>query len=151
MLFNQGAGVFGGATLYPVGGSLFRARQGDFDLDGDMDLVTADVESHAAVVFLNGGDGRLSIAYQGEVGLDSRFHEVVDLNDDGDVDIVLASQEDDLLSIVFNAFGTAPVFVPDGTLVDGVSFGVVESIFEDDFENASTCRWALTAGAGGCP
>jgi hypothetical protein len=94
VLVNRGDGSFGAATTYPAGpmGPL-SISIGDFDGDGDLDLVMAGVNGLGASVFLNNGDGTLTGPTDYQVAGAASQVAAADLNGDGNVDLVVSGSD----------------------------------------------------------
>ena len=73
---------------------------GDFNNDGNLDLVIADATNNLVAVFLGKGDGTFKAGVSYPVGQDSVGLVVADLNHDGKLDLVTANQNDNTLSVL---------------------------------------------------
>ena len=91
--FNDGSGVFAATGQdVPVGGAVISVALGDVDLDGDLDLVSANFSDGTCSVRLNDGLGVFARDGQ-EVPTESLPFSVAvgDVNRDGSPDIVVAN------------------------------------------------------------
>ncbi|UOQ52318.1 FG-GAP-like repeat-containing protein [Hymenobacter cellulosivorans] len=111
-------------TLYGTGGELFTSGSsisvglyprsmvtGDIDGDGDIDLVTANVDGYALSVRVNNGSGQFS----GTTSISTRQNPFVaalaDLDGDTDLDLAMAHYTDSDVSISLNPGTPTPVRV----------------------------------------
>jgi Leucine-rich repeat (LRR) protein len=90
---GAGAGTFNPPAVVPLGANADRVAAGDFDNDGDMDLVFTLVGSDNIRVVLNNPTGTFTggVNLLTGSGTNPRFPRVVDVNGDGNLDIVLAN------------------------------------------------------------
>lgn len=88
--FNNQAGVFGAATIYPTGKMPMSVTANDINGDGWPDLVTADLLSLQISARLNNGDGTFGEPSTYDTGTGSApvYVELSDLNHDGFADLV---------------------------------------------------------------
>lgn len=104
LFLNDGAGFYPEFDTYPIpSGSRPSVNEGaDFDRDGHMDYVVG--SSTGATVGLFMGDGNGGLHGQGSftVGLGVRGLTVLDLNGDNYPDVVTASRQESVLSILLN-------------------------------------------------
>jgi hypothetical protein len=112
---NPGQGIFAGpGTLSPrvvrVGklladertANVNDVRVGDFNGDGNLDLVTANLGPSTVAVILGKGDGTFQDGALLEGGKDCTFLAVGDLDGDGDLDFVVTHWTEDFLSAFLN-------------------------------------------------
>lgn len=102
---NQGDGTFGDGFVYEAGARLWSSSPGDLDQDGRVDLVTANggLESGDSLTVLMGlGDGTFQEPRQFTVGSEPRFVSILDVDADGDVDIISANRRTMDLTILQN-------------------------------------------------
>ena len=71
VLLGKGDGTFGPAATYVVGSGPHSVAVGDFNHDGNLDLVTANFVSRTASVLLGNGDGTFGPAVDYAVGQDA--------------------------------------------------------------------------------
>ncbi len=85
---NDGSGRFSSGSHPPSGTGTRRVELSDFDLDGDLDVVRADDQTHA--LWLNDGAGLFSLASHQPVpsGTTPFFLRTADLNADGTPDFL---------------------------------------------------------------
>lgn len=108
---------FGSAASLPVGGTSAASAVGDFNKDGNPDVVFATFGSAVSTnlsVRLGTGNGTFGSAISLTAGSDPFAVAVADVNGDGNVDIVTANQGSDTVSVLLGngdgTFGTATNF-----------------------------------------
>lgn len=101
VILNNGDGTFSSPAYYSVGGGPRGITAGDVDLDGDIDLVTANSESDDCSVLRNNGDGTFLPEIFFAVGSGPRDVAIADVNADGRADIVCANFDSDTVSVIF--------------------------------------------------
>ena len=102
---NRGDGTFGDDLSYDAGEALWSATPGDLDQDGRVDLVTANGGSEAndsISVLMGLGDGTFQAPRMFTVGSEPRFVVIVDLDDDGDTDIISANRKSMDMTVLQN-------------------------------------------------
>ncbi len=105
-LFNRGDGTFRRGASYAVAGGQGPAV-GDFDLDGDPDLVAASLAAPDATLMANGGDGSLGPFTSLAVGHATQQVAAADLDGRGGLDLVFTDNDPDLDAVT--------VFLNDAT------------------------------------
>jgi hypothetical protein len=104
VLLGDGVGGFAAAdgSPFPVGDYPVSVAVGDFDGDGDQDLVTANLESDDVSVLLGDGSGGFPAADASRfpVGNAPGTVAVDDLDGDGDLDLVIANAGSDDVSVL---------------------------------------------------
>ncbi|MFM9995706.1 MAG: FG-GAP-like repeat-containing protein [Phycisphaerales bacterium] len=92
---------------------------GDFDRDGDPDIVVANINTHTLSILLGNGDGTYGPQQQIPVGQTPRGVAVLDVDGDGDQDIVNTNYAGNNLSILLNngqgVFGAPTSFEGGGS------------------------------------
>ena len=131
---NNGDGTFNKVTTGPVvsdGGSSQGASWGDYDNDGDLDLIVANVGFENNFLYANNGDGSFTAVNTGPVvtnGGESYGSSWGDYDNDGDLDLFVANfNQNNFLYAnngngTFAAVTTGPV-VTDGGTSQGSSWG----------------------------
>jgi len=114
IFLNQGGGSFGAANLLPAGNDAFGATGGDYNLDGNQDVVVANAFGEDGVngdfsVYLGNGDGTFQAPQFFSAGKDAadqpnhpRSVAQGDFNKDGKPDLVFASFPGDSAVVVLN-------------------------------------------------
>ena len=103
MLLGNGDGTFGPEEAFPTGNTPRGVAVGDFNGDGQVDIVTANLGDDTATVLLGNGDGTFSSgAQQSAPASNLRPFQVVvaDVNGDGIPDIVTANRSDNSVSVL---------------------------------------------------
>lgn len=107
VLAGRGNGTFAKAVAYPAGRCPHNIVIADFNLDGKLDIATANYNSNTVSVMLGNGDLTFQPIITYPVGI--RPHDVIsaDLNGDGFPDLITANQNSNDLSILYgNGDGT---------------------------------------------
>jgi hypothetical protein len=138
LLFGDGTGNFRAARGYPVGSQPVSVRAADFDGDLDLDLVSVDVFQRQ-VSFLDNVDGAGHFALVAEIPFEVPASEelpggldVGDVDDDGDVDVIIAQHALNEVRVVHNPGTTVAGFNTTtyeiyglGSMLYGVALGDV--------------------------
>ena len=80
------------------------AAVADFDNDGDLDIIVAN-EFGGNILLLNNGEGVFSNESSGRIPVSSRDSEdigLADFDNDGDIDIVIVSEDDQINELYYN-------------------------------------------------
>ncbi len=92
VLKGNGDGTFAAFGSYTAGNRTFAVVTADFDLDGDLDLATANFSSQDVSVLLNNGAGSFSSAGNLSMGQSARDLAAGDFNNDGIPDLVCVGE-----------------------------------------------------------
>ena len=117
---NNGSGTFGAPTDYPAGLSPSSIAFGDIDGDGDREVLVANWftsdsgQGHVSIMERN-SSGDYVIASTVDADRRCRFGSLADLDQDGDLDIVVSNNVGDNVSVALNH--------GDGTFADAVQYG----------------------------
>ncbi len=130
MLLGNGAGSFGAATAYSLGGghAPHALAVGDFNGDGKLDIVTANEDTDNISLLLGNGNGTFGAAttYGLAGGDDPVSVAVADFNGDGKLDVVTANSQSNNLSLLLGngagGFGS-PTNIAVGTALRSVAVG----------------------------
>ncbi len=108
--FNKGDGTFGRGLSYVVNRGRGPAV-GDFDLDGDLDLVGSGLEAGTATLMPNEGAGRLGSFVSIFVGHGTEAVVAADLDGQGGLDLVFSDNDAavDAVTVVLNEITARPV------------------------------------------
>ena len=152
-LNGNGDGTFGKAAFLQVQFTAYQLAVGDFNKDGKPDLAAVDL---AAVILLT-GDGKGGFSAENDYAIDSDEPGVnpglmaMDLDGDGNLDVVLAAGHPDVLApnlrrpSVLALFGRG-----DGTLIGPSSYAAgnsVAAIVSADFNNDGKLDLAVASSA----
>ena len=118
VLLNRadGSGLLGPVMTPPtaIGSEASPSTVGDFDNDGLMDVATGNSSSNTASIALGSGDGHFRSVQNVDVGLRPHGIVVLDVDGDGDLDIVVASEYGEALTLLVNN--------GQGVFADGIDF-----------------------------
>jgi hypothetical protein len=114
VMLGQGDGTFGPPVSFATGAPAYRTiadyylAAGDFDGDGNLDIVAANRVNNTVSVLLGNGDGTFRTAVTYPVGASGpQAVAVGDFNQDGHLDIVAANVGDNAISVLLgNGDGT---------------------------------------------
>ncbi len=123
---NVYAMPFNPAGNYPIGSGAQSMAVGDFNLDGNPDLVTANYYDNNVSVLLGAGNGNFGAAVNWAVGLGSISVAVGDFNRDGKPDLAVANFGSDNVSIslgIGDGTFAAPVGYTAGSFPRAVAVG----------------------------
>ncbi len=103
VLLNNGDGTFGAPTSYPSGWDCRQVHGGDFDGDNDIDLAATGFLSGEVHLFYNNGAGTFApgVLYT-DVPPGPFAIRCADLNNDWKIDIAVACQQADSLTVLTN-------------------------------------------------
>jgi len=123
--------VFRPHTDYQVGYHPLSVYSADFDNDGNLDLVTANLDASCVSVVLNTGEGLFEshIEYTSSPG--PRSIDVADIDFDGDVDIVVANVLSDNVRVLYNS-GSGTFNSYSTYNVDNVPYSVISIDLDGD-------------------
>jgi hypothetical protein len=104
ILKNNGNGTFSLFANYAPAILGQAVSGGDFDADGDVDLIMTDGwgSGNNVRVMINNGNGSFSGPYTYSAGAGARGVIVADVENDGDMDIIVANSSNDNVSILLN-------------------------------------------------
>lgn len=93
VLLNNGAGVFAVPVNYAIGGFPYAVTAGDFDGDGDNDLVATANETARIYILLNNGNGTFAVGANYATDVSPVAVVSADLDGDGDQDLATANSK----------------------------------------------------------
>ncbi len=109
-LWNDGNGTFTSHENMEVGADPVNLRLSDIDLDGDLDIVVANMGSSSVTILKNQNNNSFGERRDYPVGPEPMCVSLSDLDHDGDLDIVTANHGNDSISLMYN--------LGDGTFSD---------------------------------
>ncbi|HEY0098816.1 MAG TPA: FG-GAP-like repeat-containing protein [Pyrinomonadaceae bacterium] len=146
LLLGDGAGGFGAAFNFPVGAGNPGSGpvdivSGDFNLDGILDLATANIITPVGAVFyetsasmmLGNGTGGFAAPSFFPIGLSPWTINAGDLNADGMTDLLTANNSSDDISVLLNSCNAAPP--PTSPAL--VEFGLGDYLVSENFARAA--------------
>lgn len=131
-----GGGRFASGVGIPVGDTVLAIATGDFDEDGDRDIVTANVDRSLRLLFMD-GHGVVTRTATITVGGSPTAIAQADLNADGHVDLVVVNSESRNASVLIgrgaagfdaSAFTDIGDFAVDATLADVTDDGRLDIV-----------------------
>jgi len=102
IILNNGDGTFGSPVTYAAGEEPWNVTSGDYDSDGDPDVILSNNLSGTLSYFLNNGNGTFATQVIISVGNLPVTLINGDFDGDGDVDIISANNTSESISILFN-------------------------------------------------
>jgi uncharacterized protein (TIGR03437 family) len=168
LLLGKGDGTFQAATKTQEPFEVVGMAAGDFNNDGKLDVAISDSQSGTVSILLGDGTGKFPTEHDYSTGygvvatnpLGNLF--AMDLDGDGNLDVVIACGQPDVLSAVPYLSNQITAFfgAGDGTLIGPPAYHVgsgVNALAVADFNGdgkpdiavASGSVWILLAGSGG--
>jgi len=162
VLLGKGDGTFGAPVTYETGPIASSVAVGDFNKDGHLDVVVANLcntnncryGAHGGLsLFLGNGDGTLQSPFVGGSGGEYGYSlAVADLNGDGNLDVVVANQCNDrkcqqpgtvmvLLGAGDGTFRWGAIYPSGGYKTDNVVIGDVNGDGHPDIVTANPCTF----------
>ncbi len=128
---GDGAGGFGAPVIYAAGTSPRHLVTGDFNGDGKIDLVVANMNSQNVSLMLGDGAGAFEAARNFEAGANPAEIGVGDFNRDGKADLAVTDEGSNSVSILFGN-GAAGFSAPSVNGVGVRPTGLVVADFNGD-------------------
>ncbi len=118
------------AGTFPIG-----IAKGDFNHDGNLDIVVANFDASSLSLFLGNGDGTFLPPTTVPVGSRPVSVAVADFDGDGNLDLAVALEDSQAFQLLLGkgdgTFGM-PVTIPVPTVVNGITAKIVAADFNDD-------------------
>ncbi len=144
MLSVNGTVNYGSPVVYPAGATPVALAVGDFNRDGQADVVTANAAGNDVTILFGAGDGTLGSPVHIAAGSSPSAIAVVDLNRDGRTDLIVADEGSGQVSVLLGK--------GDGTFQAPVAFSAGSSpsaLTLSDFNRDGFLDVATVASAGG--
>ncbi len=146
VLKNNGVGTFSPKTDYPTGNSTSGPRSiasADVDGDGDMDLLTANVNSKTVSVLKNDGTGGFSNKLDFNTPAENIFVTTADISGDGKMDMLVGYSNSSFISLHKNIF--AIEILPASNITDA-SAKLQGSVYAENLSTTIHFLYGTTPG-----
>jgi hypothetical protein len=151
ILLGNGDGTLQPPTVYPTSGTEVGTVLGDLDGDGDLDWVISSFSGQQWHVLVNDGAGNFTsdVDIDAESGANPSCAIMLDVDNDGDLDLALTDETSDHIRILTNGGGPTPACPPapdtcrEPTVSHGASLVLKEKSPPD--RNAMSWRWGKGA------
>jgi hypothetical protein len=142
---NQGGGAFAGATHFPTGGadSSFLVAA-DLDLDGDIDLATANTDSNNVSLLAGNGAGSFGAAQLRSVGSEPGHILAADLDGNGSPDLVTTDSSSNAVSVLLNQASGSVCGVQTYCQAKQTSIGTFPSVGSSGTPSVSAQDFVIT-------
>lgn len=147
VLINNGSGGFEDRFDYPVGDSPRSVVLGDIDIDGDLDIVTANSADNTIAILKNNGSGGFGPKIGYAVGDGPLTLAIDDIDGDYDLDIVTGNHGDNTVSVLRNEGGSLFGSRIDYTVGKGpqtINLGYVNGDDDPDIVTLNTIDSSIT-------
>jgi len=143
LLLNTGSGTFTGTNKKNFGSSINPSdiAVGDFNKDGNLDIVTCSQTNNNFSLLLGDGNGNLAAPANFPVGLTPRGITVGDLNNDSNPDVIVSNNTDPRQAYIFLGNGAGAFSAP--AILD---FANIYDVTIGDFNGDSNPDFAISAG-----
>jgi len=153
---NAGGRLFDGNNFGYANSDLYDMTMADFNGDGDLDVVAA-LESNDIAIFLVNDEGTLSRSYifdlqQGDESINLYTLETIDIDNDGDRDIIAVIESDDsYLRVFLNNSDTTITYYADYETYNtsgGLAVFDIDDDGDEDVVHTSTTYLGVFANNG---
>jgi len=143
LLLNTGSGTFTGTNKrnFAATANTLDIKAGDFNKDGNLDIVTCGQTNNEFSLLLGDGNGNLAAPVNFPVGASPRGIAVGDFNNDSNLDVIVSNSTAPRQAYIYLGNGSGNFIAPtilDFTNIFGVCVG--------DFNNDSNLDFAISAG-----
>lgn len=143
LLLNTGSGTFTGTNKrnFAATANTLDMKAGDFNKDGNLDIVTCGQTNNEFSLLLGDGNGNLAAPVNFPVGASPRGIAVGDFNNDSNLDVIVSNSTAPRQAYIYLGNGSGNFIAPtilDFTNIFGVCVG--------DFNNDSNLDFAISAG-----
>src|SRR5665213_3328636 len=142
MATQSNSAIFQAAIDYAAGLNPFSVTVGDFNGDGEADLVVANFNSGGVSVLLGNGNGTFQAAVSYDTGSNPRSVAVGDFNGDGKADLAVANSNSNNVSVLLGD--------GNGTFQPAVNYAIIGavSVAVGDFNGDGNVDLAVEDDAG---
>jgi hypothetical protein len=148
VLLGNGDGTFGAPTLVDTGGHAPATDLGDLDGDGDLDWLLSGFGGGLWKLYVNDGAGNFTFDQEFAATANPSCAVLLDVDNDGDLDMALTDEIDDTVTIVQNTNGPSPLCPSSPATCRGSATSGKSSLLMKDKSSDKSDRLAWKWAAG---